>query len=334
MKRLSRLVLAIALLGAPACTVLSPGDPGNLVPPTVEDDPNLPSDGFNGTRFHLETFGDPKNPAIVFLHGGPGGDYRSMLTLGEQHDGQSLADRYYLIYWDQRGSGLSKRHGKDVLTIDMYLRDLDALISRYSPDRPVYLVGISWGGMYATNYINTHPDRVAGAVLIEPGPMDGATMERLKDDIIDTDLSSEWLNDFVWNSQFFTPDDHARMDYERMIGLRESQPKSHTSKENPAPGWRQGAAASRYLMEDGQDDDGKFNYDFTRNLAAFTTPVLFVTGSLSEVLGEPLQRDQVHHFPAASLVVVPGAGHDVAWVKTSEVLTHIRAYLDAREGGR
>jgi len=30
---------------------------------------------------------------------------------------------------------------------------------------------------------------------------------------------------------------------------------------------------------------------------------------------------------------VDGAGHDVAWVKAAEVLTHIRAYLDARTGG-
>ena len=36
----------------------------------------------------------------------------------------------------------------------------------------------------------------------------------------------------------------------------------------------------------------------------------------------------------ASLQVVDGAGHDVAWIKTAEVLTHIRAYLDARRGGK
>ena len=93
-----------------------------------------------------------------------------------------------------------------------------------------------------------------------------------------------------------------------------------------------GAAASRYIMEDGQDGNGHFNYDFTTNLSAYTTPVLFIAGSLSEVLGESLQRTQVLRYPRASLQVVDGAGHDVAWVKAAEVLTHIWAYLDARAG--
>ena len=93
-----------------------------------------------------------------------------------------------------------------------------------------------------------------------------------------------------------------------------------------------GAAASRYIMEDGQNGDGRFDFDFTTNLSAFAPPVLFIAGSLSEILGASLQQQQVLHYPSASLQVVDGAGHDVAWVKTAEVLTHIRAYLDARGG--
>lgn len=328
-----RWLLAIAGLGAAACDVMSPSEPGNLVPPTVAEDASLPAISMNGSRFHAETFGNPANPVIVFLHGGPGGDYRSLLRMRERTNGYSLADEYFLVYWDQRGAGLSTRHDKDVLTIDVYLNDLRTLVDRYSPGRPVYLIGVSWGGMFATKYINEYPQRVAGAVLIEPGPLDGATMERLKGDIYVMDLGSEWLNDFAWHSQFFTPDDHARMDYERMLGMKDGQPKFGLSTVDPEPSWRLGAAANRYVSEDGQDDKGVFNYDFTTKLSAYAKPVLFIAGSLSQVLGESLQREQVRRYPSASLKVVAGAGHDVAWVKTPEVLTHVRAYLDARRGG-
>lgn len=326
------LVLVMGLAGT-ACDMIEPGESGDLVPRTVAEDPGLPAIEMNGSRFHVQTFGSPANPVIVFLHGGPGGDYRSLLKLGERFDGRSLADDWFLVYWDQRGAGLSMRHDKDVLTIDQYVADLNALVDRYSPGRPVILIGESWGGMFATRYINQYPQRVAGAVLIEPGPMDGATMERLKGDIAGIDLGAEWLNDYAWSSQFFTPDDHARMDYERMLGLRDSQPRYHQSTVDPSPAWRQGAAANRYVMEDGQDEDGVFDFDFTGNLAAFTRPVLFIAGSLSEVLGPSLQREQILRYPSASLQVVDGAGHDVAWVKAAQVLTHIRAYLDARRGG-
>ena len=243
----------------------------------------------------------------------------------------SLADEYFLVYWDQRGAGLSQRHDKDVLTRAVYINDLNTLIDRYSPTRPVLLIGESWGGMFATDYINKYPKRVAGAVLIEPGPLDGATAERLEDDMFDLDINAEWLNDWAWNSQFFSPNDHARMDYQRMLGKVEAQPKFHESKDNPAAAWREGAAAARYLMEDVQEN-GVFKYDFTTNLSAFTTPVLFITGGLSEVVGESLQRTQMLRYPSASLKVIEGVGHDVYWIKAAEVLTHIRAYLTARKG--
>src|SRR5215213_1920024 len=92
------LILALAGVGAAACgDVMSPGEPGNLVPRTVAEDPSLPAIEMNGSRFHLETFGNPANPVIVFLHGGPGGDYRSMLRLAERFGGRSLADDYFLV---------------------------------------------------------------------------------------------------------------------------------------------------------------------------------------------------------------------------------------------
>jgi proline iminopeptidase len=319
-------------MAAGACDTLDPGEPGNLVPPTVAEDPGLPAIEMNGSRLHLQTFGDPANPVIVFLHGGPGGDYRSLLAMGARDNGYSLADEYFLVYWDQRGAGLSRRHNKDVLKLDVYDADLDSLVNRYSPRRPVYLIGTSWGGMYATEYINQHPDRVAGAVLIEPGPLDGATYERIKDDLNDLDLGAEWLNDMAWSSQFLSPDDHIRLDYARLQGLKESQPRFHQRKKNPEPLWRLGAAVSRYLQEDGQNGEGVAVYDFTTNLSRYTTTVLFIAGSRSEVLGEDLQRKQMTQYPSATLEVVSGAGHDVNWTHTSEVLTLVRGYLDAVKG--
>lgn len=324
----------LAGLGILACDTLDPDTPGALVPPTVAEDASLPAIEMNGSRFHLETLGDPSRPVVVFLHGGPGGDYRSLLRLADRFDGYSLTDEYFLVYWDQRGAGLSMRHARGTSTVDVYTEDLDALVNRYSPGRPVVLIGESWGGMLATEYINTHGARVRGAVLIEPGPLDGRTYQRLEPDLHDLNLGAEWLNDYAWSSQFLSPDDHARMDYQLLLGFQEAQPRSHIRiSPDPAPLWRIGAVAIRDLTEDGRNEHGEFDYDFTTHLSEYATPVLFVTGSRSEVLGEPLQRDQVLLYPAASLVVVAGAGHDVAWTNAPEVLAHVRAYLDTLKGG-
>src|SRR5215212_3659032 len=106
--RLHSLVVVPPLLALAACGLADTGKPGNMVPRTVVEDPALPAVDLDGTRFHAETFGEPGNPTLIFLHGGPGGDYRDLLRLRPL-----LEDDYYLVFWDQRGAGLSRRHDAD-----------------------------------------------------------------------------------------------------------------------------------------------------------------------------------------------------------------------------
>src|SRR3954465_10264209 len=116
MMKTSLLTLTALALGA-GC--LDPGEPGNLVPRTVVEDPTLPQIQINGTRLHAESFGDPTAPTVMVLHGGPGSDYRSLLNL------KALAnDGYRVVFWDQRGAGLSQRHDGSSYTLTGYLADL------------------------------------------------------------------------------------------------------------------------------------------------------------------------------------------------------------------
>jgi pimeloyl-ACP methyl ester carboxylesterase len=61
----------------------------------------LTTNPVNASKFHAETFGHPTGKMLVILHGGPGGDYRSLLNC------KQFADHgYYVVFYDQRGSGL------------------------------------------------------------------------------------------------------------------------------------------------------------------------------------------------------------------------------------
>src|SRR5262249_37227022 len=146
---------------------MDPSEPGNLVPKTVDEEPSLPAIEINGTKVHAETFGDPAAPVIIILHGGPGKDYRGYLRLRQPGDGTRLEDRHFVVFWDQRGTGLSRRHDEREITQAAYDADLEALVDKFSPGRPVVFIGHSWGGMYATRFIGLHPERVAGAVLMD-----------------------------------------------------------------------------------------------------------------------------------------------------------------------
>ncbi|MBE0655282.1 MAG: alpha/beta hydrolase, partial [Bacteroidales bacterium] len=172
------LLSGVILLLSASCGK-DPLEPNMLVPATVDDDPSLPAFEANGTRLHLETFGNPEHPTLIFLHGGPGtGDYRAFSRMLNSYNGYALTDEYFLVMYDQRGAGLSRRYGDiaganshsiEELTLENYLKDLEAIVEEYSPGRKVILFGHSWGGMHAMMYVNKHPERVAGVILSEPG---------------------------------------------------------------------------------------------------------------------------------------------------------------------
>lgn len=134
-------------------------------PRTVQFDASLPYTEINGYKFHTETFGNPEAPAVIAVHGGPGQGYDYMYALKE------LSNDYYVIFYDQRGAGLSPRVDKKSLTLEQNIEDLDAIINHFSGGKKVKLIGHSWGGMLTSAYLSRYPEKVSQAILIEPAPL-------------------------------------------------------------------------------------------------------------------------------------------------------------------
>ena len=92
------------LLSIIGCEEQDLREPGNLVPKTVMEDLSLPSITVNDAKLHSEAFGNPYGTMIVVIHGGPGADYRGMLNCKD-----FVSNGYRVVFYDQRGSGLSQR---------------------------------------------------------------------------------------------------------------------------------------------------------------------------------------------------------------------------------
>lgn len=311
----------IAIAG-PAC--MDPGEPGHLVPRTVDDDPSLPRIEIGDTLLHAESFGDPAAPMIMVLHGGPGGDYRYLLPMAALAD-----DGYHVVFWDQRGAGLSRRHDAPSFTLDGYLEDLRLVIDHYSSSdtQPIVFLGHSWGAMYATWFINEHGDhggRVVGAVLSEPGAFTADGLERYLDGLIPPwGLTSEELNDVVWADQVLSPTDHERADYLVQVSVLPGAPSEHNDPDRPEPSWRKGAVVGARLPEIGLAE----RFDWTTRLGEYTHPVLFLRGELNENMPLAHQEELASHYADAAIITVRGTGHAGIWEKPDEFLAHVRAYL-------
>lgn len=303
---------------------LDPDAPGNLVPATVVDNPSLPAIEIADTRLHAESFGDPGDPMIMVLHGGPGSDYRAMLPL------RALAnDGFFLVFWDQRGAGLSQRHDASSYSLEGYLEDLRLVLEHYTnaPDQPVVFIGHSWGAMYATWFIDEYGDydgRVRGAILSEPGAFTdeqlGPYFERLLGSVR---YFGEVANDVTWADQFISPAEHARADYAVAMRAAQGRPAEHYDPDNPAPSWRPGAVVLDALLSLAQED----GFDWTQNLASFPGKVLFLRGELNEAATLEHQQELAASYADSEIVTIAGVGHEMIWERPDAYLQHTRAYL-------
>lgn len=324
---MNRLLFFMLFIAAFSCQMEDPSTPGLLVPKTVDQDPTLPSLAINGTLLHVETYGKPSDPLLVLIHGGPGGDYRSLLPA------KAMANEgFFVIFYDQRGTGLSQRvsrsqfEGEDA--IQLMIEDLDQLIQHFkkSPSQKVFLMGHSWGAMLATAYINQNPAEINGAVLAEPG---GLTWTQTEDYLSRSNkikLFSEALNDAVYPEQFFSGrGEHEILDYKAsFFSSFENAPGNTIGNVGPYPFWRNGAVAFTTLLDNAERN----GLDFTTNLKQYNKKVLFLYSELNQAYQLTWAQKVSAPFPKAQLEEIKGAGHEMfhfAWPNIMEKsLTYLK----------
>lgn len=114
----------------------------------------------NAQEIYSNSFGDVKNPAIIFLHGGPG--FNSINF--EITTAQNLAEKgYFVIVYDRRGEGRSTDITAQ-FTYEQTIEDLKSLYTKYSIKK-AHLIGHSFGGIVATKFAKTHPNLVNSIIF-------------------------------------------------------------------------------------------------------------------------------------------------------------------------
>ena len=113
----------------------------------------------DGHEIYWEESGNPRAPAALFVHGGPGA--------GCTPNDRRWFDpaRWRIVLFDQRGAGRSRPQGAlHANTTAHLVADIEAL--RAHLNLPRWLVfGGSWGATLALTYAQTHPAQVLALVL-------------------------------------------------------------------------------------------------------------------------------------------------------------------------
>ncbi len=110
---------------------------------------------------YSKAFGKSENPAIIFLHGGPGYNCANF----EATTAQLLADSgFYVIVYDRRGEGRSL-DPKAKFTFKQTFDDLESIYNKYTLTH-ASLIGHSFGGIVATKFAEKYPKKVSSLVFV------------------------------------------------------------------------------------------------------------------------------------------------------------------------
>jgi proline iminopeptidase len=317
-------ILIIALLSG--CANI--GEIGVLVPPTVDQDPNLPSVAVNvaGKKrlIHIRTFGNPNNPPLFILHGS------FTDTRPYQNICQGLSDKYYVVIWDQRGCGLSERITEEEFTLETAVEEINAIKNIYAPHQKITLIGQSWGGGLATLYTSKNPKKVRQLLLIEPMPLAGKDMEKLFNTIVQFRYEDGTWNSLARQGQAISPKAHEQIDYRAMMILRSAMTASYHCDGNNPPNWpihRVGGFLEYVRNKRLGNPISGFAYDFTEGIQNYPDTVMILGGSCSS-LGYRMQLQYAKpYFRFAQVVEIKDAGHRMNMEKFEEVMAAIQSFL-------
>lgn len=325
-------ILAFITLLMAFCTNYSIEEPGKLVPQTVDEDPSLPSITVNGAMLHAEAFGPRDSTLVVCIHGGPGADYRGLLNC------KDLADYgYRVVFYDQRGSGLSQRFSEESYTdlglgvLDLLYNELSGVIAHYrtDPNQKVFLIGHSWGGILATAYAGRYPNAIQGLTVAEPGGLTWDDITEYVEESLTIDLFSEVTNDATSSDQFITgkEDDHVILDYKRAMLAFRNKITGENNIDDPASFWRLGAVINAALTKTGND----YEPDFNEGISNFNVPVAFFYSGENKAYPDSWAQNISSAYNSVELFKITGTGHngiisdEVAW--TGQTLPEILKYF-------
>jgi proline iminopeptidase len=289
--------------------------------------PTPRASGFTTTTpvpLYWARYGPSDAPKLLVLHGGPGAHHDYLLPQLLE-----LADRYELVFYDQRGGGQSKTDDRAPITWQTHVQDLDLVIDELGLD-PLSLIGYSWGGLLAMLYAI---EAAAGRARHEPKRLvliDPAPVNREYRRVFETEFARRQADPAV-----------AKLRAELAAsGLRERDPEAYRQRtfELSVAGYFADSAAAHDLtpfrvtgrvQQSVWDSLGDFDLLAPGSLDSVRVPTLILHGDRDPI---PIASSEAAaKAMGAKLVAIPGAGHVPYVENPAPLFAAIRDFLSATD---
>jgi len=292
----------------------------------------IPPEGYvdvPGGRVWYQTLGaESTGTPLVVIHGGPGFgscSYISTLT--------GIAEDRPVILYDQLGVGRSDpADDLSLWEIPRFLEEIDALRAALRLDE-VHVLGHSWGGTLAIEYMLTRPTGVSSVVFVGPMLSTPRWVEEAADLIGKLPSSeAEALRQGEVTGDYTSPEYLAATDsfYSRFLVRSEwPWPVLPGCENDPGPNMQ----VYEYMWGPTEFTATGTLLDFDRvdRLPELGLPVLFVVGRYDEIPVATVE-EFAGLVPGAAIEIIEDAGHMVNMDGTEAFNSAVAAFLGDVDG--
>ncbi len=287
----------------------------------------VPPEGYvevPGGRIWYQTLGaESTGTPLLVIHGGPGFgscSYVSTLT--------GIAQDRPVILYDQLAAGRSD-HADDtsLWEIPRFLEEIDALRTALRLDE-VHVMGPSWGGTLAIEYMLTRPEGVRSIVFVGPMLSTPRWVEEAADLIEQLPPSqAEALRQGEATGDYASPEYLAATDsfYARFLVRSEwPWPVLPGCEDDPGPNMQ--VYEHMWGPTEFTATGTLLDFDRVDRLPELDLPVLFVVGRYDEIPTETV-REFAGLVPGAAFEIIEDAGHMVNIDGTEAFNSAVAAFL-------
>jgi pimeloyl-ACP methyl ester carboxylesterase len=254
---------------------------------------------------------------LAIMHGGPGADLYTMMSL------KPCADQFTLVFYDHRCNGRSEGAEVTTMTMENLTADADALRQTLGFEKWAVL-GHSFGGYVALEYALRYPRNLSHLLLVDTGGDSRWAQENapkvleqrgFRPEIVD--LSRRFLNGQIEPKEMFPALMKLGNAYNPYTGLRQLPHMIITGLQTKLRPEALIFAASHFLK----------GWTVMDRLGEIQTPTLVMAGREDFQFPPEHQEELAAGIPNARLVIIDRAGHNVHDEQPAEVQRLIREFL-------
>jgi proline iminopeptidase len=307
-----------------SCLVVAGQTAGRPAQPAIAREGRIP---VAGAELYVRAIGT--GTPVIVLHGGP--DFDQSYLLPEM---DRLADRFHLIYYDQRGRGKSSNGVRpEDVTLASDIADIDKVRQHFHLDS-VVLLGHSWGTVLALEYATRYPERVSRLILMNPAPASANDYRQLRNDWLEKRPDDMRQRKGIAESAAYKEGDpdavtaYYRIHFKPALAKPEDYDKliaRMRASFTPAGVLKARAIEARLDQETWLSPD----YDLLPKLKQLQTPALVIYGD-HDFIPASTAEHIAQALPHAHLVTLSNCGHFTYLECPSAVREQIDAFWDQK----